>query len=344
MIGLRLLAVLVVAVVGSARTAASEPATPAADARSPVSAGPPVQLLVDECLRAHQAEIRRLFALELRAQPIEEATVEEPSATRARVTCTPDGEVELRVDDPLTGKRLARAIGVTSTPDDQRPRLVALALVELVYAAWSELVLTLLPSNKAARADDGGAREAAAQVVREKLEKPATPVDLRLAAVGSLRRFGGGSTPLFGGGLRFGAEHGSWLGWHLDVLLEHGQRGTSSGTITCTAFSSAAWLTARLPWSFVDPYAGIGVRGGVGWLRGKPADPTVMEGRSVTGAFVGPAGVAGVTVRLPARLLLDLRVETGWVARPVTGAIDGEDVEGLRGAWVAGLLGVGWRP
>jgi len=324
------------------------PALVRAEPSPPAPAGPKttplVQLRIDACLDARQVEIRRLFALELRLPLVDEASAEDPSATRASVACVGDDGLEMRVDDPLTGKRLVRTVGLASAPDDARPRLVALALAELIYAAWSELALTPIPEALTSRSDDRQAVEAAARVVREKLVTPEPRADVRLAVLGSLRRYRGGSTPLLGGGLRVGAEHGAWLGWNVDVLLERGVGAAPGGTVTCTAFSGSAWLTARYPWSFVDLHGGLGFRGGVGWLSGRPADEAAFEGGSITGGFFGPTGETGVTVRLPARLLLDVRVEGGWVARAVSGTVDGRAVEAIGGAWVAGLLGVGWRP
>ncbi len=324
-----------------ATLAAAAPPTPQA---AGAGTKPAVQLHVDPCLDARRVEIRRLFGLELRLPLIDEADGDVASATRAFVACTADGGLLLRVDDPLTGKQLTRTFALASAPDDAQPRLVALALAELIYAAWSELALEPGPLAVTPRSEDRQAVEAAARVVRQKLAEPDPRLDVRLAAIGSLRRYQGGSTPLLGGGLRIGAEHGTWLGWNVDVLLERATAAANGGEVTCTAFSGSAWLTARLPWSFVDLHAGLGLRGGVGWLSGRPADETATEGGSVASAFFGPAGEAGLTVKLPARLLLDVRVEGGWVARPVSGTVDGAAAEAIRGAWVAGLLGVGWRP
>ena len=135
-------------------------------ASSVASAGehPTVQLEIDPCIVAPADEIRRVVAVELGAL-VDDGNDTNADRTHVTVACQ-DGAVALRVDDPITGKSLARTIELASTLPVARGRLVALAIVELVSASWTELELNPTPRvQPRGQRSSAAARDAALSAV-----------------------------------------------------------------------------------------------------------------------------------------------------------------------------------
>jgi len=127
-----------IAVVGAWLVAASVAA--AADGH------PLVSLDVERCVPADAQQVRRLVALELRGGLLPSGETA-ANATHVAVGCQQE-RTSLRVDDPLTGKHLERALPLMERDPRARERLLALSIVELVVASRTELMLEI-PSEKA---------------------------------------------------------------------------------------------------------------------------------------------------------------------------------------------------
>jgi hypothetical protein len=136
-----------------------------APARADPAGHPRVSLHIDPCVAVDPTEVRRIAAIELDAQLAEEA---EPDTTRVRVTC--DGPfVRVEAVDPITGKSLARAVHLETAMLSARPRLLAIAVAELVSASWTELAYNPRPQVPAASpAPSDEAKAAALHTVRER--------------------------------------------------------------------------------------------------------------------------------------------------------------------------------
>ncbi len=107
---------------------------------------PPVSLDIERCVPADAEEVRRLVALELRGDLVPSGEPA-PSATRVMVGCE-QGLTSMWVDDALTGKQLQRTLHLAESDQRARDRLLALSIVELVVASWTELILEM-PSGRA---------------------------------------------------------------------------------------------------------------------------------------------------------------------------------------------------
>ncbi|MEM9190843.1 MAG: hypothetical protein AAGF12_16785 [Myxococcota bacterium] len=108
----------------------------------------PLRLELTTCRSVPAPEVRRIVAIELRGRL---ATPDTPAArtTRAAVSC--DDDVQITVDDPITGKRLLRSIALSESDGEVRARILALAIVELVSASWAELVANPEPQVEPTR-------------------------------------------------------------------------------------------------------------------------------------------------------------------------------------------------
>ena len=97
---------------------------------------PSVALEIGACLDVEQAEVRRIVAIELRALMMGSDSAE--PITRVAVDCY-NPLVEIRIEDPVTGKSLERRIDLSTSERSIRARLLALAIAELVSSSWTEL-------------------------------------------------------------------------------------------------------------------------------------------------------------------------------------------------------------
>jgi hypothetical protein len=308
-----------------------------------VASGPQVKVGIEGCPELDRAEIIRIFRMEMHV-PAVDARPDAQAVTSASIICGTGGTVQLRVDDTITGKTLSRTVdAVPST--EATPRLLALALVELVYATWSELVLSPGPAvMPVAPPAEREAAKAATDAVKNRMGIGERSWELRISAVGAAQFMFRGTGGLYGAGLRFSGDHKYHLGWTADVLYFHGSIDVTSGSVATNMLSFSAAATARYELSIVELRAGLGVRGGAVWLTGNPGDPLTVEGRTVTGGFLGPLLFAGVDVRLPRKVSLDLKVEGGWTLVPVKGFDSGSSSVSVDGPWVGVQLGVGYSP
>lgn len=325
---------------------------PPAAGAAPQHEQPQVQLVVDECVAAPRAEIERLCAIELGAEPLAPDALT-PDATRLIVTCR-EGLIDLLVDDPVTGKTTQRLIDPGALPPDSLARLVALALAELVAASWAELAIHPAPKVPSVQATARPpARRAAVAAARRRLPEPA----VRLGGLGmaaaqlSLR---GDRAPLFGGGVRLSAAHRQHFGWAVDLLYHHSAEALPLGTVTTESFSASAALLYERHWqrqwqqqgqrphgaSSVGVLLGGGVRGGAVRILGEPAAGSGVQGATVWGPTAGIYASAGLDLTL-GHLALHLSAEVGQVLLPVVGRVDGIEVAGVDGQWLGLRAGIG---
>ncbi len=153
---------------------------------------PPVSLEMEPCVPADADQVRRLVSLELRGAllPRDETAV---NATHVVVGCQQE-RTSLRVDDPLTGKQLQRALPLQTSDPRVRDRLLAISIVELVVASWTELVLEM-PSEaaRAPGAQDSAQRQKAVQTVERYVPSlRARPAQIGFGTSASLRVQPGG--------------------------------------------------------------------------------------------------------------------------------------------------------
>jgi hypothetical protein len=304
---------------------------------------PRVELVLDPCVDAPHEDIRRVVAIELGALLTDAGDAGRSGAptdrTRATVTC--DGAVVLlRVDDPLTGKSLSRTVDLGAAIPKARARLVALAVVELISASWTELDVNPQP-----RVPPSGprpslaARDAALATVRAQTDRrDAAP--LRILAIAGGMKFFSGTALLGGGGLR--ASHdGQSLGWSIDGQVHHGTSRVSLGEVSTDVVDVGAAVTARQTWSRWSLRLGAGARGGAARLSGSPDPSAGTQGKKFWAPWIGPLALGRVELVVTDRLVLDVGIEGGYVVSPVGGLVADRREVAVDGPWMAVDVGVG---
>jgi hypothetical protein len=308
----------------------------------PARAQHPLVRLDVACPEARPEEMRRIVRVELRALMVDEPSG--PDLTRVHVVCK-GGLAALTVDDPLTGKSLRRVVSLEGAAPAVLPRLLGLAVAELVAASWIELALNPTPALPPAEPPaSAGAREAGSAAVRARLAAgPATwsPWGLRAAGAFVLTGFTSGPV-LVGGGLRLGKDLPKHLALSLDVMFVHGSELVSLGRVAIDLITAAPALLARLQLGPVDLRGGLGFRVGGVRLTGSPADPATARGGSLATAFYGPILTVGTSVRLWRLLLLEVAGEAGWMIRPVGGLVSHQREVSLQGVFLGLQLGLGF--
>jgi hypothetical protein len=221
-----------------------------------------------------------------------------------------------------------------------RPHLLALSIVELLAASWVELQSNPRPAQApppdAAAVATPEARGAALEIVTTRAPPRRAP---RLV-VGPVVQASTAGPMSWGGAATLGARLGDRLGWLVDVALQHGEQTFALGRVSADSASALGALTGVLARGGLTLQAGLGARAGRAWLSGMPASPAF--GGALRGMWWGPAAVAGASVTLARRLVVEVGLETGYVALPVVAEVQGStDTVAIDGLWIRGGLGVG---
>lgn len=331
-------------------------------AARPAEERPRVTLRLDPCLALDAARVERLTAMEIGALGARLAAAPDDDTSDLSVTCTasPAAGAELRVDDPVTGKSLLRIVDLDVARPAARPRLLALALAELLFASWTELEIALQPDPPPQVLLPGGrplataaARNAASQALRLRL-----PAAVRAEARPALQHtdastlrilglFAGqgerGTGLLLGGGVRVAGDYPHHLGFSADALVLHGSAGFSSGDVSTDDFCTGAALLLHGRLGRFVLRGGAGGRLAAIRFVGVPRDARLDRGASLIGPSAGPMAVLMAGAALSAHLALDVSLEGGYALLPVAGRIEGQRAVAFDGGWIAAQVGLGWR-
>jgi len=298
-----------------------------------------VQLQIDACVEVSQADARRFLAIELGALLNDAGAAGD--TTRASANCA-GALVTLRVDDPITGKSLARSIDLRTTPPRARARLLALAVSELISASWTELESNPQPSiPPVERVSSPESRKSALLAVEKRASRHA--LGLRVLALFGGQLFFTRAGLLLGGGVRVGQDRVRGFGWSADLLAHHGSTTTSLGLVAVDTVSVGPTAIFHRNWSKVALRVGGGVRGGAVRLDGMPNAPQV-RGTSAWSGWLGPMVGAATTVTVARHLAFELSVEGGYVAVPFGGLVSGAREVEIDGPWIGFQLGLGFFP
>jgi hypothetical protein len=305
-------------------------------ARVSEAAHPLVQLRVDACVAAPEAEVRRYLEIELGATLADAASAAE--TTVAALGCQ-QALTRITIDDPITGKSLSRNIDLSTAEERARSRLLAIAIYELISASWTELEMNPRPQVKpAGPAASPLARQAALDATHER-----TPPRNRyeLDAIAGGRGWWSGAGFLGGGGLRVTARFRYHLGVSADVMSTTGRVSTQAGQVRIADVSGQASFVFHQDWSHVSLLVGAGLRVGGAYLSGSPTTPANTVGGGGWGTWLGPLGSIGLSIEPVRRLHLGLDTEVGYAARPVYGVINTERTVSLSGVWLGLRLAIG---
>jgi hypothetical protein len=282
------------------------PSRPAA-----ASEGESVRLSIPDCADASGTQIAQLVELELASR---ENLRLDPSADgiRASLECGDDNAV-IRVDDPRRAEPLVLEMQLAQTRPEARPRLLALAIAELI--ATSRLEQTSPPHPP---------------------EEPPYAASLFIA-VGTSRAYQPGRwSPLFaaGGAYSFGS-----IALNADANFDWSSYRTTDASIRVRTLSLAiapSLLVLRGP---LDWDVRLGIRAGYAWLEGEPRSMN-FDAAAVSGPFLAP--IAGTALRwhLTERWSALLAMEVGYVIVPVRGLNpDGARLIELKGLRATALVG-----
>jgi hypothetical protein len=222
-----------------------------------------------------------------------------------------------------------------------RARLLSLALSELLFASWAELLVTPEPAVPAAAPPaSAAARQATSVQVERKLPPPLPPLGVQLSGLGAVYAQLREPAVAFGGGLRLTGDHRHHLGWDADVLVHHGATATALGTVTRDLISTRATLQFHHQLPYLTLRAGLGGRLGAACLAGEATDPKAVLGAAIWGPWGGPLLALGLSAAA-ARVRLDMSVEAGYVVSPVAARVGGIRAVAVEGPWFGVQLGLG---
>lgn len=298
---------------------------------APCLARAEVPLAVDlgGCPDVPRDAVERLVRLELRATVVPDGA----QVTRVAARCAPtSAAAELEVRDALTGKSVKRQIDLAAAGPVGRPRLLALAMIELVSASWSELEIA---PQLAARAPPAVAAQALASV-RQRAPRPR----VQLGAMGVVHGFFAGTGPVGGAGARLVLDLPKSVSIPIDLTYERGQPGFDLGSVSVDVLSVAVALTWRREWARAELRLGGGVRGGTARFEGQPRDATTIAASSFWTGWIAPAVVLAAAWRPTRRLALELGLDGGWAFSSMVGRVAGTTAVELTGPFIGASLGV----
>lgn len=284
-----------------------------------------------DCSVLDVAEVERIAQVELSSAP--------PTPTPIRATVRCDGaSAELTVEDPVTNKTLGRKVSLMKVTPRAQPRVLALAIAELVSASWSELLLTPREETEAPKVPP----EVRAQALS--VLPPEQPRGvLRVEGVGAVRWLPASSAVQWGAGARVVWIPVKRWGLWAEVTGEHGEVTRAAGRLTAQTIGAAAAPVIHLEaTSWLELMAGVGARFGVGRIIGTPLDETATRGATLAGGWGGPAAVAGAGVII-GPLVIGVGLEGGVALLQLSGTVDGARGLGLDAPWASVSVSVGWR-
>jgi hypothetical protein len=293
-----------------------------------VRAAPGLELAVDGCAGLDQARLRELIAIEMNTL----APAPPVGRTRVRLACF--GE---RLEVDLSNERGAPTsrswLDLHGTAEETRPRLMALAITELVAMSLNEAP----PPAAAATPAAPPAREVG---IVARPEPPRAPPAWRLFAASGLRRAGRPGAWLAAGGLGGERRWASGLGLAVDVRFEAGGADTSIAAVdlrgvVATAAVSFGGGGGRLSWGALPGFS-------VGLVR-LAATPHAADARGATldAAWAGPSLALRGRCGLGRSSFVQGEAAGGLTSRRVSGLVDaGSPLFELRGPWLSlGLAG-----
>lgn len=305
---------------------------------------PQVVLKLDPCVPVARDEVRRWLALELGEQVITSGEGS-PSSSQVQVSCEDSGRLALRIDDPLTGKAIWRSIDLSSQLSSQdvplRARFLAVAISELLYASFAELLLDQRTENAKPQPPQPATlvKEWSGRV-EDKLKQPLPPLGVELGAIGSILVQRDAPALLSGGGLRLLGDAPYHLGWDVDLQYLFARTDGALGSVRSDRIGGRLAIhgQVRVPRLYIR--GGVGLRLGVIRHVGEPLESLGATASVQWGPWVTPVLLGSISVAI-SRLRLDLVLEGGYVAVPVLARTAGHLTSSVSGPQLLISLGVG---
>jgi hypothetical protein len=289
-----------------------------------------VKLEISACEAADGAEIAELIALELASQPGVVIDAAQPPSLQASLVCS-DGHALISVQDVHKPAPLELRLELEDTRSEARPRLLALAVAELI--ATSRLEHTNLPEPQP---------DAASSASEPSAARPTTELPTAIwLGVGVLRGY---RPAVWAPTLALGAAH-SFGRLALAADLEFDWASQSSTLAQVGARSLGLGLAPQLQLlaGQLEWFVGLGARVAYVWLSAdsRSAD---LTGATLSGLVITPTMHSALQLRIGERGFVRLGIELGYVVKTLRG-LDAERA-GLfeaRGLRAVGLVGAGFR-
>lgn len=310
---------------------------------------PQLELRVDSCADVNVAEVGRIVAVELRVAivaggevlptttqvavgcrgPFYQVRVDEPDTAEVVVDAVVQrGYLEIRVDDPITGKTLQRLVDVESEPDQSRARLIGIAISELTRASWIELLAN--PAPKVAPVE----KVTTPSLQRAVVERARPTLTTSLAPGCGFIMYGRGlDTSMVGCGV---ATRVGGANWHMSAMADvmAGDHDVALGRVDTTMASAFGGAGGHVG------FGPLVLAGDVGWRMAyltiagdaSPAFPVV--GSALRGAWGGPAARFALDAVINRWLALRASVEFGYALLGPRGTALAEDVVDSQGLWL----------
>jgi hypothetical protein len=303
----------------------------------PAAAQDAIRLDIPDCAGVPSATVRELVALEVAPRTVLEADSQAEASTSGGLRCRA-GVAQIWVDDQRLAAPLRLEITLTDLAPQARPRLLALALSELI--ATSRLEKSQLtaadesvePQSTAAVADADEPEDAAS---------PAVPVSVQIwLGVGAARE----ADPLL---IAPSIAAGGVVAWDqlalaADLRFDRGARTEPAAELTLNAISLALGPAWRVHGSSSQLLLGAAVRAGYAGLSARARSPDTTSD-SLSGFWLGPCAQAALQLRITERWTVRAGLELGYVTQTVRGLdARGQALLDLGGLWVSGHAGVSW--
>jgi hypothetical protein len=292
-------------------------------AAQPLTTTRPVFVARSACETVPFAEIAAVLRVELLNRLVEDPPAD---AYRAAIDCTGD-LVAISVTLP-GGAGKSRQTNLAGSPPNVRPRIVALAIAELVRDVDREPVRIVAPERPPSPPKD--------------VPKPPPPLPPRrtveLGAFAQTSSFRLDGVWLTGGGLRFDYVY-RWFCVGFDVAaLQTVERFTQGSAQVFLGYGSpfVAWNER---WGRAQTFLGAGYALGVAHLAGQANDARAFAG-TTSGPWAAPYAFAALAVVVADGVTFDARGQVGWVTSPVIGNVTGGHDVALEGLWASVQLGL----
>lgn len=282
----------------------------------------------------------------------------------APFACDEVAEIALTIADRATKKTVTRRLNVTDVDAAGRPRVLAIAIAELLGASWVEFALSaspsepssvpgnaqralaskLVPALSARGLGEGQSVPPAASPDSGEMREPVQPVApsllWRLDAALITRLFPGRSTAALGGALGASYAFSPVVRVHLGGELIFGEADVSAGSIATNAATASVGIGFTAPGALdleIEPHVVLGA----GSATGHPGDGQRVQSRTYTD-FLGIAAVSGTLRARAGRFTPFVALEVGYTFAGVSFFADESRAAGFAGPMFGARIGCGW--
>jgi hypothetical protein len=259
--------------------------------------------------------------------------------------CEPGArEIKVAAGNPATKKTVRRTVAIADTPAPARPRLLALAVVELLRASWPELARNDPPKVEpppAPAVAPAEKREPAPEAPRA--EAPPSRVGLWLAFDGRWS-VGIGQPTTAIDGARVGASIAlppRSLRLIADVGAGYGHGSDPLGNIDLVVASGALGLAGDLSIGSAHLELGVVIEPGAAWAAGRASNPK-DHGAKVVDFVLTTSALATLRAPVKDRVSLLVTAAAGPVLRGAQLLANGHSTGGVAGGLVGLRAGVGF--